>query len=142
VLKRNITYEDYNGNTVTETFYFNLTKTELLNWENSAEGGMSAVLQRIIDTKDVGEIVKHMQEIILKSYGVKSDDGKHFLKSDDIRNNFEQSAAYDALFMELATDDSAAVAFLMGAMPKGFAEQAQKELAKTPTPTPPPLPPS
>jgi hypothetical protein len=143
VLKRPITYEDFNGDTVTETFYFNLTKTELLNWQASVEGGMGAVLQRIIDTNDAHEIIKNMQDIILRAYGKKSDDGKRFIKSPEIREEFEQSAAYDALFMELSQSDDAAVTFLVGVMPKGFSEEAQKELAKeAATPTPPPVPPS
>lgn len=123
MLKREITYEDFDGNKVTDTFYFNLTRTEMIEWNVEHEGGLEGAIRRIIDTKDNKALIKEFKEIILLSYGVRSDDGKRFIKNNEIREAFTQMPAFDALFMELATNDGAAAAFIMGVVPKEFAEQ-------------------
>jgi hypothetical protein len=149
MLKREITYEDFNGDTVTDTFYFNLSKAELIEMEVEYEhGGFAKFLQRIIDTKDNKELVKQFKEIILMSYGQKSDDGKRFIKSDVMRDEFVQSAAYTELFMELSSDDQAAVIFLSGILPKDMVVAMNKELEEKKTAEPgtttssPPSPPA
>jgi hypothetical protein len=118
MLKRDITYENFNGESITETFYFNLTKTELIKLEVDKEGGLQATIQRIIESKDNKSLIEEFQSIILMSYGTKSDDGKRFIKSEELREQFSQTAAYDALFMELATSDDAAAVFIKGVVPK------------------------
>lgn len=124
MLKREISYEDYNGNQVTEAFYFNITKPELIELELEAEGGLGAMIERIIETKNHNELIKQFKRLVLMAYGEKSEDGKRFVKSDKMREEFSQSAAYSALFMELATDDNAAAIFLKGVLPKDLvAEQ-------------------
>lgn len=136
MLKRDITYTDFNGNEVTDTHYFNLSKTELVELEVSYEGGLSAAIQRIIDSKDIKALIKEFQKIILTSYGVRSEDGKRFIKNDQLREEFTQTAAYDALFMELATDENAAANFIKGVVPVDL------EPAKTENVPLPPVPPS
>lgn len=131
MLKREINYEDFDGNQVTDTFYFNLNRTELIELEVEYEGGLQAALQRIIETKDNKKLIEEFKKIILASYGVKSDDGKRFVKSDVLREEFTQTAAFDALFMDLATNDKSASAFIIGILPKDFtkdANQAELEL--------------
>lgn len=124
MLKKTVTYEDFNGESNTEELYFNLTKTELTNLQLSKEGGFDTYIQRIVDAKDTPELAKAFREIILMSYGVKSHDGKRFVKIDPyghkLADEFSQSAAFDALYMELITDDKAAAAFINGVVPQNI----------------------
>ena len=126
MLKREITYEDFDGNQVTDTFYFNLNRTELIELEVGYEGGLQAALQRIIESKDNKKIIEEFKKIILMAYGVKSEDGKRFIKNDHLREDFTQTAAFDALFMDLATNDNAAANFVMGILPNRFGEEQNK----------------
>ncbi len=118
MLKRAINYEDFEGNDATEIFYFNLSEPELIELEVEFENGLKAMLESIIEAKDYKSLVKRFKEIVLLAYGEKSADGKRFIKSDQLREEFSQTAAYISLFMELATDDNAAVIFLKGVLPK------------------------
>jgi hypothetical protein len=131
VLKRDITYENFDGEKVTEAFYFNLTKTELLEMQIDYEGGMEALINRIIRTDDIKSLVGLFKKIVLAAYGVRSDDGKRFIKNDVLREEFTQTAAYDSLFMELTTDEGAAATFVIGIVPQAMKEEIEKaELVK------------
>ena len=131
MLKREITYENFNGAKETDTFYFNLTRTEIVELEVSYESGLEASIQRIIDSKDVKALITEFKRIVLLAYGVRSEDGKRFVKSDKLREEFSQTAAYDALFMELATDENAAVVFIKGILPADMSKELDKaELGK------------
>ena len=143
MLKRPITYEDFNGETVTDIYYFHLSKPELLKLEVGNSGGLNALIQRIIETKDGNAIIAEFEKIVLMSYGQKSDDGKRFIKSDELREEFSQSAAYQHLFMEIATNDTKAVEFLKGILPADMQDEIEKAEQKIPDqPTSPPKPPS
>lgn len=135
MLKREITFTDFNDKEVTETYYFNLSKAELLEMESEYDGGLSGLLQKIIDTGDAKSMVQHFKKIVLQSYGQKSPDGKRFIKSDQLREEFEQTPAYDVLFMELASDDKKAAIFINGIMPKDLTQDQDK-------PNGPPMPPT
>lgn len=118
MLKKTITYTDYNDVERTEDFYFNLTQTELTVMNASYKGGMRAKLERIIQAQDEGEIVKVVKDIVHQSYGEKSDDGRRFIKSDELSTAFEQTEAYNKLFVELTTGEEAMSAFINGILPK------------------------
>lgn len=120
MFKKTIEYTDYNGDKRKEDYYFNLNKAELMELQLSQNGGLQGYLERIIKTKDSPQLVKMFKEIILMAYGEKSLDGKHFLKSDEIKRNFECSEAYSELFMELATDSNAAAEFINALLPSDF----------------------
>lgn len=117
MLREKITYEDYNGTERTETFHFNLKKSEIMEMELGTAGGFAEMMQKIIDAKDTPAIVKVFKELILKAYGIPSADGKRFIKNDQVREEFEQTEAYSQLFMKLATDADAASAFVKGIVP-------------------------
>ena len=123
MIKRTMTYKDYNGLTRTEDFYFHLTEAELTEMEMGTEGGLAEMMKKIVDAKDAPAIIKVFKELILKAYGVKSADGRRFEKSEQISREFEQNPAYSKLFMELATDDKAAADFINGVIPAGLAEK-------------------
>lgn len=118
MLKETITYTDYDGNERTENFYFNLNKAEIMEMELSTSGGLENAIQRIIETKDHAQIVETFKTIILKAYGEKSPDGKHFFKSPEISANFASTEAYSELFMKLATNADEATRFVNGIIPQ------------------------
>lgn len=133
MFKKQVTYENFNGEEVTEILYFNLTEAELLELELKHPGGYSDYLNRIIEAKDRATLVSIFKELILLSYGEKSDDGRTFMKSPEIAHAFECTNAYNVLFMELATNDESASAFANGVIPKALLDKVKAEQAKLPT---------
>lgn len=117
MLKKTITYLDYNGVERTEDFYFNLTKAEIMEMEMSTSGGLTEMINRIVAAKDAPAIIDVFKKLILKAYGEKSPDGKRFIKSDKISEEFSQTEAYSQLFMELATNADEASKFVNGIVP-------------------------
>lgn len=139
MLKRTIKYEDFNGVEVVEDFYFNLSKSELIEMEAEYQGGLSDTLNRIIEAKDNKTLIAEFKKLVLNSYGQKSVDGKRFMKSDALREEFSQTPAYDVLFMELASNEGAAGDFIQGIMPKDMTIAAnQPATAATAPQLPPP----
>lgn len=117
MLKKTVTYVDYNGVERTEDFYFNLSKAEITEMELSVEGGLSKMLEDVVNSKDNKQIISVFKEIILKAYGEKSADGRRFVKSKELSEEFAQTEAYSELFIELALDEKAAADFINGIMP-------------------------
>lgn len=122
MLKKTITYTDYDGLERTEEFRFNLTKAELMDMELTTVGTFSKLMQKIIDEKDMVRLAKYFKELILKSYGVKSDDGKRFIKSPELSEAFSQTEAYSELYMELLGNSEYAVKFIQQVMPKDLGQ--------------------
>lgn len=116
--KKTITYTDFFDNERTEDFYFNLNRTELMKLELGTQRGFANMTQSIIDANDGPTIMEKFNEIIMMSYGEKSDDGRRFIKSKDLSEKFSQTPAYDAFFMEICTDAKAAAEFVNGIVPK------------------------
>lgn len=131
MLKKTITYTDFNGDERTEDYYFNLTKAELMEMELGVIGGMQAKMERIIKEHNTPELLDTFRGLILKSYGVKSPDGKRFMKSKEIVDDFVSTEAYSVLFVELATDEDAAQKFISAIMPADVQEAMAKEAAST-----------
>lgn len=123
---KKVTYTDYDGNERTEKFYFNLTKAEITEMEMSVNGGLTTMVKKIISTKDQPKIVKLFKDLVLKSYGEKSDDGKYFFKSEERSDKFKSTEAYSIIFMELATDADKAADFVNGIIPADLAKEAEK----------------
>ena len=129
MLKKTITFEDYNGVKRTEDFYFNLSKAEVVEMEMSTSGGLAEMIQNIVKAQDAPSIIKIFKDLILKSYGEKSLDGKRFIKFDENGNplyrKFMETEAFSELFMELATDADAGAKFVNGIMPPEAIDKAQ-----------------
>ena len=111
MLKKTITYTDYNGHQRTEDFYFNLNKAELVELELSASGGLTVMMDRIIAAEDNPTLFKIFKDLVLKAYGIKSDDGRRFIKNQEVRDDFAQTEAYSVLVMELVSDAEKAAEF-------------------------------
>ena len=125
MLKKTITYTDFDGEERTEDFYFNLTKAEIMEMNLTTYGGLDKMIEKIVSAKDTPKIVSLFKDLVLRSYGIKSDDGKRFVKNDKIREEFSQTEAYSELFMELATDEDAAIQFVNGIVPKELSDSEQ-----------------
>lgn len=128
------TYTDYNGVEKTETFYFNLTKTELAKLALGPAGGLDNMLQEIINANDMGRIMELVESIVLMAYGKKTPDGR-FIKVDDdghkLSVRFSQSAAYDEFFMDLMFDPDKLVDFINGCVPSELsAETGMREASE------------
>lgn len=123
MLKKTITYTDYNEAERTEDFYFNLSKAEVMELEMSTSGGLAEMIKKIVAAQDAPAIIKVFKDLILKAYGEKSPDGKRFIKNDEITTAFAQTEAYSQLFMELATDADEAAKFVNGIIPAAAANK-------------------
>lgn len=117
MLKKTIKYTDYNGVEREEDFYFNLSKAEVTEMELSVEGGLSQMLENIVNSKDNKHIIKMFKDIILKAYGEKSEDGKRFIKSEELSKEFSQTEAFSELFVSLALNEEDAANFVKGILP-------------------------
>ena len=126
MIKKTITYTDYNGNSRTENFYFGLNKAEILDMELSVTGGMRQLLQMIIDKQDIPKIIDAFKKIIKVSYGEKSPDGRRFIKSPELTEAFVQTEAYSELYMELISNAEAAAAFINGIVPAEIGRKMQE----------------
>lgn len=131
MLKKTMTYTDYNGNQRTEDFYFNLTKAEILEMEMTTTGGLAEMIQRIVKAQDIPAIVKIFKDLVLKAYGQKSPDGKRFIKNAELTEEFAQTEAYSDLFMELSTDAEKAQQFINGIVPADIDLESAKAAIPT-----------
>ena len=126
MLKKTITYTDFDGEKKVEDFYFNLTKAELMEMEMSTDGGIQAMVKRIVDAKDNAGIIRVFKNIITTAYGVRPESGKGFIKTKELANAFEHSEAFSELLMELVEDENNAANFIKGILPAEFVEEMNK----------------
>ena len=128
MLAKKITYTNFNDEEVTETFYFNLSKAELIEMQFTTAGGLKERLESIVESKDRKLIMETFKDIIMRSYGEKSPDGKYLDKGENmsLAKRFVNTAAYDVLIMELFSDEKAAAKFFSAIIPKDLAAQAEE----------------
>lgn len=120
------TYTDFDGNTRTEDFYFNFTEAEITKMQFGTEGGLSAMINRIVAAQDTPRLIEIFEDLIKKAYGVKSPDGRRFIKNDEITKEFTETNAYSQIYMRLATDADAATKFVNDVVPKKKEEATDK----------------
>ena len=126
ILKKTITYTDYDGMERTEDFWFNLSKTELTKLDAELPGGVLGVLRKIIDKKDRKALVDFIETLILRSYGEKTLDGKRFVKTPEMAEEFMQTPAYDELFMSILSDTDSQTSFINGVIPQSMAKEIEQ----------------
>lgn len=126
MLKNTITYTDYDGMERTEDFWFNLSKTELTKLDAELPGGVLGVLRKIIDKKDRKALVDFIETLILRSYGEKTLDGKRFVKTPEMAEEFMQTPAYDELFMSILSDTDSQTSFINGVIPQSMAKEIEQ----------------
>ena len=130
MLKKTITFKDYNDVERTEDHYFNLKKSELLELQLSVEGGLTQYIQKLISQQDMPKLMELFKKIVKAAYGVKSDDGRRFMKSEEIFKEFEETEAYSELFMEISTDDKKAAEFFNAIIPPELQNDGKNEPAQ------------
>lgn len=130
MFKDTITYVDYDGVERTETFYFNFSKSELAKFQASIPGGLDNRLSEISAAKDMPAMMRFFNEIIMKSYGEKSHDGRRFMKgdNDELAKAFAETPAYDIFFQKIFMSDGYMVSFLTEIMPPEFREKIRPAL--------------
>jgi hypothetical protein len=128
MLKRTITYKDYNGLERTEDFFFNLSEAEITEMEITTEGGLAEMIRRITAAQDMKTIMVVFKDILLKSYGEKSPDGRRFVKSPEISKAFSETEAYSILFMQLVTNQIDPSEFVSGLLPEASDKKIDKKL--------------
>lgn len=130
MITKRIAYRDYNDVEREENFYFNLNKAELLEMDLTTAGGFQDMVKNIVDAKDNTRLYHLFKNIVLKAYGEKSADGKHFMKSEEISKQFEQTEAFSNLIVELLGNADTAAKFVSGILPADVAKEAEKEQAR------------
>lgn len=123
-----ITYIDLNGVERTETFYFNMSKPEIVRMQASVKGGYDVQLQSIAAGANGAQIMEFFEDFIKASYGEKSDDGRRFMKSEEISKAFMETPAYEVLFEKLVTDAGAAAKFVEKVMNANVTASALPEV--------------
>ena len=130
MIKKTVTYVDFNGTERTESHYFHFSQAELLDMELGTDGGFVERVHAMIDAKDQKELLKFIKKFVYDAYGVKSPDGKRFIKSEEVKTEFVESPAYSKIFMELVTNDQVAAEFVNGVIPDDLKDQYAEALAK------------
>lgn len=126
-------FQDFNGNEVEQTFYFNISKAELAKMEMRTNGNIESILNKIMNERDSEKLTEIFERLILDTYGVKSDDGIYFWKEDPVDHHrysdeFKQTDAYNVLFMKLIQDPDYAEKFLEGIAPADLRDQAHDKM--------------
>lgn len=126
MLRKEVEYKDFDGNDRKDILWFHLNEVEITEMDLETSGGLVKYMESIIDTKDVNRLITIFKDLLIRSYGERSMDGKHFYKDDKIRNEFVSSAAYPVLYMEMVSDANKAVEFINGIVPSNIREQMAK----------------
>lgn len=127
--KKTITYTDFNGTERTEDFYFHMTQAEILKMEYSQEGGMTNVIQKIIDTEETTKLLPLFETVVRMSYGKRSVDGRHFEKKPEYTDQFLASEAYSNMFVEFMTNADEAAKFINSVCKKIDVDESRKSLS-------------
>ena len=128
MIKKPITFTNFEGQKVTEIHYFNLNKVEIAKMEAGSAGGYSGFLSRIVEAKDSLAMLNVITDLVEKSYGIKEADGKTFTKSKELTDAFVNSLAFEALFMELVATENATnamIEFVKGILPADMVSDEQ-----------------
>lgn len=123
MIEKVIEFEDYNGVTRVEPFCFHLGKAELAEMA-MANTGLDVYLKKIIEEEDTAKIIETFKDLIGRSVGRRSEDGRRFVKSKEITDDFMQSPAYEVLFMELIMNAGYASQFIQGLVPADLIAEA------------------
>lgn len=118
MFKETVTYTDFNGNTRTEDLFFHLSKIEMMELETSVPGGLSQAMSDALESEDTTAMFGYIKDFIAKSYGIKSEDGRQFIKNEEILNEFVHSAVYDEFITSLLTDEKKMNSFIVGIIPE------------------------
>lgn len=126
MIKKTITFTDFNGEEVTEDLYFNLSTPEITKLSYKYGGDLKAYIEKVVATNDPMLMIEFMEDLMLSSYGIKSEDGRRFVKGRQVREDFEYSQAYAELFIILITKPSEAKLFGEGLVTTASEQKIKK----------------
>lgn len=127
MVKKNITYNNYEGQPETKTFYFNLSRFEWLELEAYTKGGLTDNLKHALETNNLKKTIDLLKRIILRAYGERDLETGEFIKNDDLAIKFSKTEAFSELFYELAYDEKKSNEFFSGLIPFELREQVKQE---------------
>lgn len=127
MITKTITFEDFNGKELTEEFCFHLSEAAIIEMELSKKGGLTEFIKKIVAEEDGEKLVELFKNLLKKTVGKKSEDGRKFIQNEEITNDFIQTNAYSKLFVELATNAGQAAAFVNGIVPASMQEELKKQ---------------
>ena len=135
MIKLDLTFEDFDGNPVTESHWFHLSKNKLIEMELADSEGLAQKLTKVGTSGDAGEIMRAFKDVISSAYGVRPpENAQKFIQTPELSTEFMNSLAFDAMLTRLITDTNFAVDFVNGIVPKDLAELAAKtETVQLPT---------
>lgn len=136
MIKKNITYVDFDGEERTDAFYFNLSKAELMDIELDYGGNMSAAMNTMLEKRDLQGVLRLLGKLVRKAYGEKSGDGRRFLKNQEVEDSFATTDAYSNLLIELVNDEQKLRAFVTGVIPADVRNEVEKKMAEAPAEEP------
>ena len=130
MIKKNITYFDFDGEERTDAFYFNLSKAELMDIELDYDGNMSRAMNTMLEKRDMKGVLGLLGKLVRKAYGEKSADGRRFLKNQELEDSFATTDAYSNLLIELVNDENKLRAFVTGVIPTDMRTEVEKKMAE------------
>lgn len=131
MFKKKITYTDFDGNSRTEEFLFNMNKAEIVKWMTTdGDYAMDKVIERLSQERNGKKIMAIFEDLIDRSYGVKSMDGRRFTKNPEVLADFKETEAYSIFFMELCSDTKAAIDFIMKIVPEDMVNEIIKAISE------------
>jgi len=139
MLKKSVTYMNFDDEIVTEDLFFNLTKAEIMELETSEEGGFIASMQKVVANENAGAALVGFKRLIMMAYGEKVGPDKKFVKvynGVNLSEAFVATEAYSTILMELSSDATIAAAFINGLLPKDLVQAAQNQLTIEDVPKP------
>ena len=130
MIKKTLTYYDFNDQEVTEELYFHLSSIELTRMIAKYDGDLEGYINKIVAAGDLMAMVNILEDLLLSSYGVKSEDGRRFIKGPEVVNSFEWSQAYAELFETLLNNPKETREFGIGLILSAKQQEELKDKIK------------
>ena len=134
MIKKTITYEDFNGEKRTKDFYFHMNQVEFAKLNGEVPGGLEKRIQDIIANQDQDAMLRLVDLLVSRSYGERDDEDGGFTKigknGRPLYEKFVNTSAYDNLIIELIQGEKNIVTFLSGIMPKEVQARMDEEFKK------------
>lgn len=128
MITKTFTYEDFNGEKASQTFTFHMSKSDITKFRLRKDGSdFNETLSHIMKTNNARAILDVFEELVASAVGQKSEDGKKFIKNDEIRSDLFDTPAYDELFMKMLDDPDFAAKFIQSMLPTDMQKEIQQQ---------------
>lgn len=131
MIKQHVSYEDYDGNKVEKDLWFHLNKSDLAKMSLGFDNGLIDGLTELQQKGDKKAVAEFIDNLLVNAYGVRKPGSDVFLKTPEIKENFQYSLAHDEiLMMLLGGEDDEIINFIVGIMPGMSAEDRASIIEK------------